>query len=104
MKEIPSGIVFLRKIIAGGTDKSYGIHVAKLAGLPQAVIQRAEERLLTLEAKHPRKKMLWDEQLPLFAPPPPENPIVSELKNIDINNLTPIQALQKIYEWKGKVS
>ena len=104
VREIPSGIVFLRKIIAGGTDKSYGIHVAKLAGLPTAVIQRAEERLLSLEAKHPRKRMLWDEQLPLFTPPAPEHPVVSELKNLDLNQITPIQALQKLAEWKGIVS
>lgn len=100
VKEIPSGIVFLRKIIPGGTDKSYGIHVAKLAGLPKAVIQKAEERLLRLEAKSPRKRMLWDEQLPLFAPPPPENPILTELKSLDLNQLTPLQAQQKLFHWK----
>jgi DNA mismatch repair protein MutS len=70
VQEIPSGIVFLRKIIAGGTDKSYGIHVAKLAGLPSKAIQRAEEMLARLEAKAPRKKRILDEQLPLFGMEP----------------------------------
>ncbi|MBX7066913.1 MAG: DNA mismatch repair protein MutS [Parachlamydiales bacterium] len=59
VEEIASGIVFLRKIVRGGTDKSYGIHVAKLAGLPQKVIKRAEEMLKELEKKP-------DSQLPLF--------------------------------------
>lgn len=60
VQEIPSGIVFLRKIIQGGTDKSYGIHVAKLAGLPLKVIKRAEEMLKELEKKP-------DSQLSLFG-------------------------------------
>lgn len=64
--EAPDGIVFLRKIVSGGTDKSYGIHVAKLAGLPAKAIQRAEEMLRKLEARAPRKKQILDEQLPLF--------------------------------------
>lgn len=56
VQEVPSGIVFLRKILRGGTDKSYGIHVAKLAGLPAKAIQRAEAMLSELEAKAPKKK------------------------------------------------
>lgn len=62
VQEIPGGIVFLRKIIKGGTDKSYGIHVAKLAGLPYPVIKRAEEMLSELEAKRAKRKK-WEEQL-----------------------------------------
>lgn len=56
VQEVPSGIVFLRKILRGGTDKSYGIHVAKLAGLPSKAIQRAEAMLAELESKAPKKK------------------------------------------------
>ncbi len=64
VQEIPSGIVFLRKIIKGGTDKSYGIHVAKLAGLPPKAIRRAEEMLKELEKQSKPKK---EEQLLLFG-------------------------------------
>ena len=56
VQEVPSGIVFLRKIIRGGTDKSYGIHVAKLAGLPNKAIKRAEEMLKELETKQIKEK------------------------------------------------
>jgi DNA mismatch repair protein MutS len=70
VQEIPSGIVFLRKILRGGTDKSYGIHVAKLAGLPAKAIQRAEQMLAELETKAPKKKtkalLSKDEQLALI--------------------------------------
>jgi DNA mismatch repair protein MutS len=97
VQEIPSGIVFLRKIVPGGTDKSYGIHVAKLAGLPFKAIRRAEEMLQKLEARSPRKKRILDEQLPLFAPEPP---LISELKELDLCQLTPLQALQKLAEWQ----
>ncbi len=93
VQEVPSGIVFLRKIIKGGTDKSYGIHVAKLAGLPAKAIKRAEEMLKELEKKP-------DSQLPLFIPDPQENPIFVELRNIDLLNLTPIQAHHKLCELK----
>jgi DNA mismatch repair protein MutS len=101
VQEVPSGIVFLRKIIKGGTDKSYGIHVAKLAGLPKKAIARAEEMLRKLEAKSPRKPQT-DEQLLLFNPP--EDPTVSELKALDLNQLSPFQALQKLMEWQGRLS
>jgi DNA mismatch repair protein MutS len=67
VQEVPSGIVFLRKIIQGGTDKSYGIHVAKLAGLPQKAIKRAEEMLKELETKQNKPKSKKEEQLYLFG-------------------------------------
>lgn len=67
VQEIPSGIVFLRKIIRGGTDKSYGIHVAKLAGLPHKAIKRAEEMLKELESKQSKNKPKKEEQLFLFG-------------------------------------
>jgi DNA mismatch repair protein MutS len=70
--ESEQGIVFLRKIIKGGTDKSYGIHVAKLAGLPSIVIKRAQEMLHKLEKNSPRKEKApfkkGEEQLNLFTP------------------------------------
>ncbi|PIS01951.1 MAG: DNA mismatch repair protein MutS [Chlamydiae bacterium CG10_big_fil_rev_8_21_14_0_10_42_34] len=93
VQEIPSGIVFLRKIIKGGTDKSYGIHVAKLAGLPPKAIKRAQEMLKELEKKP-------DSQLSLFISTPQEHPAFTDLKNIDIANLTPLQAHHKLIEIK----
>jgi DNA mismatch repair protein MutS len=90
VQEISSGIVFLRKIVKGGTDKSYGIHVAKLAGLPTKVIKRAEEMLKELE----------NDQLPLFVSAPEEHPVLAALKKIDLLNLTPIQAHHKLCELK----
>lgn len=94
VQEIASGIVFLRKIIRGGTDKSYGIHVAKLAGLPTRAIKRAEERLKELEKKP-------DNQLPLFISTPQEHPVLTELRKIDILNLTPLQAHHTLCELKN---
>lgn len=91
-----SGIVFLRKIVRGGTDKSYGIHVAKLAGLPPKAIKKAEEMLKELEKKP-------DGQMSLFISTPQEHPVLTELKKIDILNLTPLQAHHKLCELKNYV-
>lgn len=96
VQETPSGIVFLRKIIRGGTDKSYGIHVAKLAGLPAKAIKRAEERLKELEKKP-------DNQLPLFISTPQEHPVLTELRKVDVLNLTPLQAQHKLCELQNLV-
>ncbi|MES2273311.1 MAG: DNA mismatch repair protein MutS, partial [Chlamydiota bacterium] len=113
VQEIPSGIIFLRKIIRGGTDKSYGIHVAKLAGLPQKAIKRAEEMLQQLEMKSTsRRKGKLDEQLALFAPahveklpalPPQEHPALLEIKQLELDYMTPMQALCKLIELQGKI-
>jgi DNA mismatch repair protein MutS len=91
VQEIATGIVFLRKIIRGGTDKSYGIHVAKLAGLPHKAIKRAEEMLKELEKKP-------DSQLPLFTASPQEHPALAQLSKLDLLNLTPLQAHHKLCE------
>lgn len=98
VQEIPSGIVFLRKIIRGGTDKSYGIHVAKLAGIPNRAIKRAEEMLKELETKQAKEKVKSEEQLSLFAPVLP--PFIKELKDLDLDEITPLQALEKIIAWQ----
>ncbi len=107
--ESERGIVFLRKILKGGTDKSYGIHVAKLAGLPSAVIKRAQEMLQKLEKKggkiaeapKPVKQMsLFN----AFSDDAKFEAIGAELKNLDPNHLTPIEALKKLLDWKGKLS
>ncbi len=107
VSETSEGIVFLRKIIRGGTDKSYGIHVAKLAGLPAKAIKRAQEMLSALETKQTQRKKL-DEQLSLFGAPVKKAPIESEaltqLKQIDVDRLTPIEALTRLSELKRLAS
>ena len=108
--ESEQGIVFLRKIIKGGTDKSYGIHVAKLAGLPFTVLKRAEHILQKLEKDSgrgtttPIAKPSKDKQMDLFGPRDTKmDPIHNELKNIDPNQITPLDALKKIIEWQQYV-
>lgn len=97
VQETASGIVFLRKIVHGGTDKSYGIHVAKLAGLPPKAIKRAEEMLQELEKKP-------DGQMDLFISTPQEHPALIELRKIDLLNLTPLQAHHQLCQIVGMVS
>ncbi len=102
VSEADGKVVFLHKIVPGGTDRSYGIHVAQLAGLPNPVIQRANEILLQLEAssgKAVRINPNLPQQMALF---PETNPLLDELKNLDINSLSPIEALNRIYEWQRK--
>jgi len=98
-------IVFLRKIVPGGADKSYGIHVAQLAGIPRQVIHRAEEILEDLERKgeaRSRRRAMKEMTLPpalqltLFANEP--DPLVEELKALPIDEMTPLEAIGKLYE------
>jgi DNA mismatch repair protein MutS len=108
--ESDKGIVFLRKILKGGTDKSYGIHVARLAGLPSAVLAKAQERLKDLEKGSPKKRNEMSkiektaEQLNLFPTIEPQNEeILEDLKRLDLNHTTPVEALLKLSEWKNKL-
>lgn len=106
VKEQGDDIVFLRKIIKGGADKSYGIQVAKLAGVPDLVIGRAKEIALELSkhdildnAKNISAKELEPIQLSLFDPvPAKEELLMKELKEKDITNLTPLEALVYLNE------
>lgn len=102
-------VVFLHKIVPGGADKSYGVHVAQLAGIPRPVIHRAEEILEELERKgdaKERRKAMKDlptpmaMQMTLFAPE--QHPVVEELKSLVIDELTPIEAIGKLYELQRK--
>ena len=102
-------IIFLRKIVPGGADRSYGVHVAQLAGIPRPVIHRAEEILTELERKgdtKTRRKAMRDMTLPsvmqmtLFASE--SHPLVEELKTLAIDELTPIEAISKLYELQRK--
>ena len=117
VKEKGDDIVFLRKIVKGGADKSYGIQVAKLAGVPDIVIERAKEIVEELsdedittrvseiavkehESKKKSKVKKYDEvdiaQMSLFDTVK-DGDVLEELKNIDVGNLTPIDALNTIY-------
>lgn len=104
VKKRGDDITFLRKIIKGGADGSYGIEVAALAGIPAAVIQRAKEIFCVLEQNDVNKGSRQLELLDLapYAPIGPENKpdneITQELKEIDVTTYTPIEALNKLYE------
>ena len=104
-------VIFLYKILPGGVDKSYGIHVAQLAGLPKSVVHRAREVLIELEedsgkaqagrsAKGRRRaKEAVPQQLPLLGQ---KSPLIEELEKLDIDSLTPLEALTKLYELQKK--
>jgi len=95
-------VVFLHRIVPGGADRSYGIHVAQLAGLPRPVIQRADEIMAELErssGKAVRMDPHTAQQAALF---PETSPLLEELKSLDINALSPIEALNKLFEWQRK--
>jgi len=99
VKETPEGIVFLHQIIRGDTDRSYGIHVARLAGLPFEALQSAQRRLSSLEKNHRvQKKVKPRDQFNLFEDLPKENPLLKELKDLNLNTLSPMQAQQKLFE------
>lgn len=97
-------VIFLRKIVDGGTDKSYGIHVASLAGVPKTVVKRANKILERLNEKQGEVKGISD--IP-DAPEPVENEklnaIVEECEKIDINNITPMEAMQTLARLKEEL-
>jgi len=122
-KEIGNKIIFLRKLARGGSTHSFGIHVAKMAGMPPALIQRANDILAQLESKHvgetdqpaPGKKperldqkiknlTLPEMQLSIFdAHSETFDEVRKLLEGIDINRLTPVEALLKLQEIKSKI-
>jgi DNA mismatch repair protein MutS len=95
-------VVFLHKVVPGGADRSYGIHVAQLAGVPRPVIQRAQELLEGLESGkfRPGTPAPRPYQPVLFAD---EHPVVEELRKLDISQMTPLEAINKLYELQQKV-
>lgn len=103
VSEADGQVIFLHKIIPGAADRSYGIHVAQMAGLPAPVISRANEILKQLESSSgtalPEAKKEEKDQLRLF---PENNPMIEAFKKLDLEALSPIQALNKLYEWKRK--
>ena len=107
IKELKDTVLFIRKLVSGGSAHSFGIHVAKMAGMPQTVIQKAQKLLKKLEKNHSSEslsglKSTKDEmQLNIFNL---DNPLLEEIRedilNLDINTLTPIEALMKLNELK----
>jgi DNA mismatch repair protein MutS len=111
VKEIDNKILFLRKLVEGGSEHSFGIHVAKLAGMPELVINRANEVLSNLESKTKSQvktnNVKSDQkgvQLSFFQL---DDPVLEQIKNeirdLDVNNLTPLEALIKLNEIKKHV-
>lgn len=109
VKEWDEHIVFLHRIVAGGADKSYGIHVARLAGVPQTVNERAKDILAQLEADHLNK--YGDSKItpPRRAPKSPiqltlfdfgEHPVVDKIRELDLANLQPNDALALVRQWQ----
>jgi DNA mismatch repair protein MutS len=100
VREVGDDIVFLRRLVPGGADRSYGVEVARLAGLPESVVARAREILRELEtaaAPAPAQPRHEPElQLGLFGPP--VHPAVEKLRGVDVNRLTPLQALNLLAE------
>ncbi|MFN8412653.1 MAG: DNA mismatch repair protein MutS [Anaerolineales bacterium] len=102
VSEADNKVIFLHKIIAGGADKSYGIHVAQLAGLPSPVIQRANDIMAELEKTSGRAVKINPQAAQQALLFPETSPMLDELKSLDINSLSPIEALNKLFEWQKK--
>jgi DNA mismatch repair protein MutS len=106
VKDWQGEVVFLHEVAPGAADRSYGIHVAKLAGLPDAVVARAEDVLRALEeGREGHQPLARIDDLPLFAhqPPTPKavvNPLYDRIDQVRPDDLTPRQAIDLIYELK----
>jgi DNA mismatch repair protein MutS len=105
VREVGDDIVFLHRLEPGGADRSYGIHVGRLAGLPAPVVTRAWQVLKLLEAGHHVAKQrppspLDATQLGLFAPAP--DPLLLELDGLDVNTLSPLDALNRLATWQQR--
>ena len=111
VKEEKNDVLFLRKLVPGGSEHSFGIHVAKMAGMPSKVLNKAHQILKKLEKSHSNEELTGkvksikdDIQLQFFNL---DNPVLEELKDeiskIDINSLTPVEALLKLSELKKKL-
>ena len=113
VREWQDEVVFLHKIVEGAADKSYGIHVARLAGVPREVIERSKDILAQLEEEHldaeGRAKIARPApverrghlQLTLFGPA--DHPLLDDIRHVDINQLTPIDALGLVHQWQDQL-
>ncbi|WP_405357426.1 DNA mismatch repair protein MutS [Ruminococcus sp.] len=99
-------ITFLRRIVPGGADESYGVEVAKLAGLPDSIIERAKEILAELNSSASREHIqheapAQEDSMQLSLMPDTDSMILKKLRAVDVNTLTPIEAMNLLYELKG---
>ncbi len=109
VREWNDQVIFLRKVVPGGVDRSYGIQVARLAGVPDSILQRAKEVLTSLEMRETGRvpdaggnfKAPQAVQLELFGVQ--SSPVIEELTTIDVNRLTPIEALNLVHKWKKTI-
>jgi len=110
VKETKNDVIFLRKLIPGATDKSYGIHVAQLAGIPRKVTDRADTLLTTSlnrttapaqKAQRYTQLLLADENI--HPPVPSRHPVLDEIRGLNPDNMTPLQALKKIHDLKDRL-
>ena len=102
-KEDDGNIIFLHKVKTGSVDKSYGIHVAKLANLPENLIKRADQILAIYENKEKNRDVIVQESLPLVEEKM-ESKVEEELKKIDILSVTPLDALNILYKLKEELN
>jgi DNA mismatch repair protein MutS len=113
VREWQEQVVFLHKILPGAADKSYGIHVARLAGVPLQVVERAKQILAQLEneqldgqgqsklARKAKRIKTADLQLTLFAAE--EHPLVGELRELNLDETTPLAALERLQAWQSRL-
>ncbi len=113
VREWQDEVIFLHKIVEGAADKSYGIHVARLAGVPREVIERSKDILAQLEEEHldaegrakiarpkpPERRNYY--QLTLFGPA--DHPLLDDIRQLDVNQLTPLDALRLIHQWQDQL-
>ncbi len=109
VREAGEDIVFLHRLEPGGADRSYGVHVAQLAGLPAPVVARAWEVLALLEAGHHVAHRTPPSppdaaQLGLFGLPGAPHPLLAELDRLDLNALSPLEALNRLAQWKKQLT
>lgn len=114
VREWADEVVFLHKIVEGAADKSYGIHVARLAGVPRDVLERAKQILARLEQDHlderghsklarlPKIAHRGDLQLTLFGPD--DHPLLDEIRQMDLDATTPLEALERIQAWQARLN
>jgi DNA mismatch repair protein MutS len=114
VREWQDEVVFLYKIVEGAADKSYGIHVARLAGVPRGVVERSKDILAQLEEEHldaegrakialrPERRRTGDLQLTLFGPA--DHPLLDDVRSVDLDQTTPLEALQLIQRWQESLA
>jgi DNA mismatch repair protein MutS len=104
VEEIGDDVVWTHRVLPGGTDRSYGVHVARMAGVPAGVLRRAEEILADLERKSeaPQAELIGRQKLQLTLFEVEEPPVVKELAKLDVDRLTPLEALRLLDDWKRK--